>query len=620
MDEKNRQKRLQSTLLRHSYLESKGYKVESIWECEYKKIRACDSSCKDYSILPNYTKSHPGSISTSKILTDVQSGEMFGMLEVDIHVPNEWKPGYEKEVSPYEYFKEMSPIFCTTDINMNDIGEHMLDHVSSFNLPLGNRRLLVGGMKARKILLATPLLKWYLDEGLEVTRIYQTVEFNSLSCFSSFVEEVSAARRLGDISENMQPFGETMKLIGNSSFGSCIMNRELHNRIVYTDNEYKARLLASDSKFRKMSELNDVFEVEMEPLKVELNLPLYLGYFILQYAKKRMLEFAYQFLKRNLKQDTYMYLSMDTDSAYYALSTVDLRSAIKTQELVNEYDRKIYHSCNDAPYCASIENWFPRKCCPTHRKYDRRTPGLFKLEAVGHSMISLCSKTYVLQSDNESYKFSCKGLNKRSVKDPFKMYSDVLCDQINRGAVNRGVRLRGNILHTYKQERKGLSYFYCKRKVLHDGVSTIPLDITLTPWNLPDRVLYTASDVLGNEYECNIVYRDMVFNSVREAYFHIMRDFTTLDNNSQIINETDLSDDWMLQRDNVMQELLRVKIALNEIVLQTLKQTGSLPLVYIDSDSYWSVNIPFRLATVTDQYNGRNRLSFIWEFLRCGLS
>jgi hypothetical protein len=32
-------------------------------------------------------------------------------------------------------------------------------------------------------------------------------------------------------------------------------------------------------------------------------------------------------------------------------------------------------------------------------------------------------------------------------------------------------------IHTYKQKRDGLSYFYGKRKVSEDGVSTTPLDI-----------------------------------------------------------------------------------------------------------------------------------------------
>ena len=36
-------------------------------------------------------------------------------------------------------------------------------------------------------------------------------------------------------------------------------------------------------------------------------------------------------------------------------------------------------------------------------------------------------------------------------------------------------------MFTYTQERRGFSYLYCKRKVLDDGIHTVPLDITLCP-------------------------------------------------------------------------------------------------------------------------------------------
>lgn len=44
-----------------------------------------------------------------------------------------------------------------------------------------------------------------------------------------------------------------------------------------------------------------------------------------------------------------------------------------------------------------------------------------------------------------------------------------------------GFKLRNNSMYTYRQIRNGLTYFYCKRKVLNDGVSTEPLDFELCP-------------------------------------------------------------------------------------------------------------------------------------------
>lgn len=80
-----------------------------------------------------------------------------------------------------------------------------------------HRKLLVGGMSAERILLATPLLKWYLDHGLQVTRVYQCVEFTGKACFKDFQDCVSEARRQGDAHPSKAIIADTMKLIGKLS-------------------------------------------------------------------------------------------------------------------------------------------------------------------------------------------------------------------------------------------------------------------------------------------------------------------------------------------------------------------------------------------------------------------
>ena len=55
-------------------------------------------------------------------------------------------------------------------------------------------------------------------------------------------------------------------------------------------------------------------------------------------------------------------------------------------------------------------------------------------------------------------------------------YLNVLLTKQNSGGVNRGFRVV-NIIYIYTQVRDAFSYFYPKRKVLQDGVSTTPLDI-----------------------------------------------------------------------------------------------------------------------------------------------
>ncbi|CAH1782906.1 unnamed protein product [Owenia fusiformis] len=154
-------------------------------------------------------------------------------------------------------------------------------------------------------------------------------------------------------------------------------------------------------------------------------------------------------------------------SLYFALSENSLEESIKP-ELREEFERE-------------KNNWLPRTDTAEHRQLDRRKPGIFKLEAEGDQMTALCSKTYCLyDSQSDTVKFSCKGLNKNQFENPMELYKKVLDTNEAQSGVNIGFRMMQNRMHTYHQERLGFSNFYCKRKLNPDG-STEPLDITLTP-------------------------------------------------------------------------------------------------------------------------------------------
>ena len=44
-------------------------------------------------------------------------------------------------------------------------------------------------------------------------------------------------------------------------------------------------------------------------------------------------------------------------------------------------------------------------------------------------------------------------------------------------SINRGFIMKENQVFTYSMAKDGLTYLYCKRKVLNDGISTTYLDI-----------------------------------------------------------------------------------------------------------------------------------------------
>ena len=91
--------------------------------------------------------------------------------------------------------------------------------------------MLIGSMRGEKILLLISLAKWYLDQGLEITRVYQIVQFKPVQCFENFGKSVSDARRHGDSDSSKTLLADTSKLIVNSAYGKMITNKERHREV-----------------------------------------------------------------------------------------------------------------------------------------------------------------------------------------------------------------------------------------------------------------------------------------------------------------------------------------------------------------------------------------------------
>ena len=103
-----------------------------------------------------------------------------------------------------------------------------------------------------------------------------------------------------------------------------------------------------------------------------------------------------------------------------------------------------------------------------------RTPGLFKLEFEGYRAIALCSKCYFVHGETKS-KYSSNGMSARHNSLTWGWYKAAIEGNIDR-AENRGFRLRHGQMTTYNQEKIDLSAYYDKRRVLPDGIHTVPIE------------------------------------------------------------------------------------------------------------------------------------------------
>jgi hypothetical protein len=113
------------------------------------------------------------------------------------------------------------------------------------------------------------------------------------------VKEVSDGRRLGDAHPDKAIIGDTKKVEGNSTYGGTIMDQEKVQSVTYVQGDGRVMLEASKPQFKKMATMlyqDEYFELEKAKEKLDINLPIQIGYFILQYAKLRMLQFYYDYL------------------------------------------------------------------------------------------------------------------------------------------------------------------------------------------------------------------------------------------------------------------------------------------------------------------------------------
>ena len=152
------------------------------------------------------------------------------------------------------------------------------------------REMLISSFTLQNRTLITPLLLFYVQLGLVCTKTHRFVEYTPKKRFNSFVQSAVDARRQNDENPNSSVVAETMKLLANSSYGYQIMDRSRHTVTKYLTDEKKHATINS-KLFKKLDHVNNsLYEVGLAKAQIEHKEPVIVGFFVLQYAKLRMLE------------------------------------------------------------------------------------------------------------------------------------------------------------------------------------------------------------------------------------------------------------------------------------------------------------------------------------------
>ena len=416
-----------------------GYDANSLYPSTMMKEMPCG---------PGFVKSYDNPEAYARVFPQfLWMEEWFGFAEVDIEVPEELWPEFE----------EFPPLFINCGVPDSAVPQHMHDYLQqSGRKRFPEQKKLLGVMSAKKILLYAPLLAWYLNQGLKLTAVYRTIDYEPREIFSWFVNEVANNRRKGDADKDKALLAEVFKLLGNSAYGKFIEAVERHTNTIYTCDEEEVDKSLRSARFKTLEEIGPAYKVELRKIKINIDRPFQVGIVVYQLAKLRMLQFYYEFLDFYLDRRDFELIQMDTDSMYFALSREKLEDAIRPgYETQFEEDKKRWLAWD---------------------KWSNREPGLFKLEKEGTHAIALCSKCYHIKDQATGQaKVSSKGVNKRQNEMRAERFERALAGDRDM-VTNRGFRMRDGAMYTYEQRKLGLSAYYDKRWVLPDGIHTEPLE------------------------------------------------------------------------------------------------------------------------------------------------
>ena len=216
------------------------------------------------------------------------------------------------------------------------------------------RRMFISSYFGEKILLTTRLAKWYLDHGLEITKIYKFIEYTPEKTFEKFAWDVSEVRRGEDCNSSKTILANTWKLIGSSGYSTALLRKDKFRNISYHD-QFTVDKAVNFPRFVNLDVVNSkLYETKSPKKHITLNLPIQMGLFVYSLVKLKKLELVYDCIKKYIPDDCFEFIEMDTDSLYFSLCSDSLDDLIKP-ELREEFFE-------------NYDYFFPCLACKHHKK------------------------------------------------------------------------------------------------------------------------------------------------------------------------------------------------------------------------------------------------------------
>ena len=148
--------------------------------------------------------------SPSHISSLVLNDQLFGFVECDLRSPD-WL------IEKYRHIN-FPVLIRRENVTLEMMGSYMRERLATLGrkVPAEGLESIVNAWHGTKLLLFTPLLKWYLSMGLEMTAVHDVIQYQPSKCFQDFIQScVNGRIRATKEKNDLQ--AQSFKICMNSS-------------------------------------------------------------------------------------------------------------------------------------------------------------------------------------------------------------------------------------------------------------------------------------------------------------------------------------------------------------------------------------------------------------------
>ena len=143
--------------------------------CDENALKRKDTKWKKCGIVTGGKVSKPRTRSkitseptTDSLLPKIKEGSLFGYVQCDLVVPDELK----------SKFSNFPPIFKNTEVGRKDIGDYMKNYAIENEMLKHPQRMLISSFKLENGIVISPPFNFYMELGLQCTKIYRFVQYS----------------------------------------------------------------------------------------------------------------------------------------------------------------------------------------------------------------------------------------------------------------------------------------------------------------------------------------------------------------------------------------------------------------------------------------------------------